>query len=83
MDTTVNVQLPGALVQQATAIFNDYGLDWSSALCLILTQVVSDHALSGNIWDNDEVSPELAQSILITGVCGWKLPKSGYRGSTI
>ena len=48
MTTTVSLRLPEDLKKQATDVFNEYGLDWSSAMRMILTQVVSENAIPVN-----------------------------------
>ena len=49
MTTTVSLRLPEDLKKQATDVFNEYGLDWSSAMRMILTQVVSENAIPVNL----------------------------------
>ena len=38
MTTTVSLRLPEDLKKQATDVFNEYGLDWSSALYQLIYQ---------------------------------------------
>ena len=60
MTTTVSLRLPEDLKKQATDVFNEYGLDWSSAMRMILTQVVSENAIPVNLsrysdFSNNEI----------------------------
>lgn len=63
MSTTISLRLPEDLKKQATKVFNEYGLDWSSAMRMILTQVVSDNAIPVNLSRYSDISPEMQKSI--------------------
>ena len=63
MSTTISLRLPEDLKKQATKVFNEYGLDWSSAMRMILTQVVSDNAIPVNLSRYSDISPEIQKSI--------------------
>lgn len=63
MTTTVSLRLPEALKKQATDIFNEYGLDWSSAMRMILTQGVGENAIPVNLSRYSAISPILKFNI--------------------
>ncbi|ABJ60421.1 addiction module antitoxin, RelB/DinJ family [Lactobacillus gasseri MV-22] len=63
MTTTVSLRLPEDLKKQATDVFNEYGLDWSSAMRMILTQVVSENAIPVNLHRYSEISPSMKSNI--------------------
>lgn len=63
MTTTVSLRLPEDLKKQATKVFNEYGLDWSSAMRMILTQVVSENAIPVNLSRYSEISPSMKSNI--------------------
>lgn len=63
MTQTVSLRLPDDLKKRATQVFNNYGLDWSSAVRMILTQVVSDNAIPVNLSRYSDINPELQASI--------------------
>lgn len=59
--TTVRLRLPEDLKKQATKVFNEY--DWSSAMRMILTQVVSENAIPVNLSRYSEISPFMKSNI--------------------
>lgn len=61
--TTVRLRLPEDLKKQATKVFNEYGLDWSSAMRMILTQVVSENAIPVNLSRYSEILPFMKSNI--------------------
>ncbi|MBN6048836.1 type II toxin-antitoxin system RelB/DinJ family antitoxin [Lactobacillus helveticus] len=61
--TTVRLRLPEDLKKQAAKVFNEYGLDWSSAMRMILTQVVSENAIPVNLSRYSEISPFMKSNI--------------------
>ncbi len=63
MTTTVSLRLPEDLKKQATDVFNEYGLDWSSAMRMILTQVVSENAIPVNLSRYSDISPTMKSNI--------------------
>ncbi len=63
MTTTVSLRLPEDLKKQATDVFNEYGLDWSSAMRMILTQVVSENAIPVNLSRYSDISPTIKSNI--------------------
>ena len=63
MTTTVSLRLPEDLKTQATDVFNEYGLDWSSAMRMILTQVVSENAIPVNLSRYSDISPTMKSNI--------------------
>ena len=63
MTTTVSLRLPEDLKKQATDVFNEYGLDWSSAMRIILTQVVSESAIPVNLSRYSDISPTMKSNI--------------------
>ena len=63
MTTTVSLRLPEDLKKQATDVFNEYGLDWSSAMRMILTQVVSENAIPINLSRYSDISPTMKSNI--------------------
>ena len=63
MTTTVSLRLPKELKKQATDVFNEYGLDWSSAMRMILTQVVSENAIPVNLSRYSDISPTMKSNI--------------------
>lgn len=63
MTTTVSLRLPEDLKKQATDVFNEYGLDWSSAMRMILTQVVSENAIPVNLSRYSDFSPTMKSNI--------------------
>lgn len=63
MTTTVSLRLPEKLKKQATEVFEEYGLDWSSAMRMILTQVVSENAIPVNLSRYSELSPSMKSNI--------------------
>ena len=63
MTTTVSLRLPEDLKKQATDVFNEYGLDWSSAIRMILTQVVSENAIPVNLSRYSDISPTMKSNI--------------------
>lgn len=63
MTTTVSLRLPEDLKKQATDVFNEYGLDWSSAMRMILTQVVSENAIPVNLSRYSDVTPAMKSNI--------------------
>ncbi len=63
MTTTVSLRLPKDLKKQATDVFNEYGLDWSSAMRMILTQVVSENAIPVNLSRYSDISPTMKSNI--------------------
>ena len=66
MTTTVSLRLPEDLKKQATDVFNEYGLDWSSAMRMILTQVVSENAIPVNLSRYSDISPTMKSNRKIT-----------------
>ena len=63
MTTTVSLRLQEDLKKQATDVFNEYGLDWSSAMRMILTQVVSENAIPVNLSRYSDISPTMKSNI--------------------
>ena len=63
MTTTVSLRLPEDLKKQATDVFNEYGLDWSSAMRMILKQVVSENAIPVNLSRYSDISPTMKSNI--------------------
>lgn len=63
MTTTVSLRLPEDLKKKATDVFNEYGLDWSSAMRMILTQVVSENAIPVNLSRYSDISPTMKSNI--------------------
>ena len=63
MTPTVSLRLPEDLKKQATDVFNEYGLDWSSAMRMILTQVVSENAIPVNLSRYSDISPTMKSNI--------------------
>lgn len=61
--TTVRLRLPEDLKKQATKVFNEYGLDWSAAMRMLLTQVVSENAIPVNLSRYSEISPFMKSNI--------------------
>ncbi|GFP05451.1 type II toxin-antitoxin system RelB/DinJ family antitoxin [Lactobacillus helveticus] len=61
--TTVRLRLPEDLKKQATKVFNEYGLDWSSAMRMILTQVVIENAIPVNLSRYSEILPFMKSNI--------------------
>lgn len=59
----VSTRIPDDLKKEAIEVFEMYGLDWSSAIRMILTQVVSDRAIPVNLNRYSEITPELRSSI--------------------
>lgn len=63
MTTTASLRLPEDLKKQATDVFNEYGLDWSSAMRMILTQVVSENTIPVNLSRYPDISPTMKSNI--------------------
>ncbi|WP_297819519.1 type II toxin-antitoxin system RelB/DinJ family antitoxin [uncultured Lactobacillus sp.] len=63
MTTTGSLRLPEDFKKQATDVFNEYGLDWSSAMRMILTQVVSENAIPVNLSRYSDISPVMKSNI--------------------
>ena len=61
--TTVSLRLPKKKKKQATDVFNESGLDWSSAMRMILTQVVSENAIPVNLSRYSDISPTMKSNI--------------------
>ncbi|GFO99364.1 type II toxin-antitoxin system RelB/DinJ family antitoxin [Lactobacillus helveticus] len=59
----MRLRLPEDLKKQATKVFNEYGLDWSSAMRMILTQVVIENAIPVNLSRYSEILPFMKSNI--------------------